>query len=86
MKKEITLVLKAHDNGSIYPLQVTIDYKSKKLPVPNRIWKWIRVYLEECESNLSTATPLLLLEGHQSGWGFDYSLAFRIEDKVFEFL
>lgn len=85
MKKEITILLKS-EHGGIYPLCVTIDYESKKLPVPNRIWKWIRVYLEENKSKLSTATPLLLLEGHQSGWGFDYSLAFRIEDKVFEFL
>lgn len=83
MKKEITLVLKAHDNGVIYPLMVTIDYKSKKYPAPSRIWKWVRTHLEECGGNLSKATPLFLLDGHHNGWGFDYGIGFRI-DKVFE--
>ena len=83
MKKEITIVLKAHDTNGMYPLHVTIDYASKKYPAPSRIWKWVRTHLEECGGKLSKATPLFLLEGHQSGWGFDYGIAFRI-DKVFE--
>jgi hypothetical protein len=83
MKKEITLVLKA-DTGGIYPLCVTIDYASKKIPADGRIWKWVKTYLEECKSPLADAKPIFILDGYQSGWGFDYSLAFRIEDKVFE--
>jgi len=83
MKKEITLILKSN-TGGIYPLCVTIDYASNKVPADGRIWKWVKTYLEECKSRLVSAKPILILEGHQSGWGFDYSLAFRIEDKVFE--
>ena len=83
MKKEITLVLKS-ETGGIYPVCVTIDYDSKKIPAEGRIWKWVKTHLEESKSRLASAKPMFLLDGHQTGWGFDYSLAFRIDNKVFE--